>query len=148
MCAGQRRALPHVIVLLALSFPSTPVFAEEVLHCVDTENTGFRWGGGHASKTDFILSQFIVKIGPSEGTHRLVSENERLIAQVTGLEVQGWLDVYHCEKYDDKSVVCNTSSKTRPWFFGDNGHYVQAFLAGGPGFDPNISIAYGICTKP
>jgi len=75
----KRRALPHVIVLLALCFLASPVLAEEVLHCIDTENTGFHWEGGHASKTNFELSRFFVKIGPAEGAIRLLSENTALL---------------------------------------------------------------------
>ena len=44
----KRRALSHLIVLLALCFLASPVLAEEVLHCIDTENKGFHWEGGHA----------------------------------------------------------------------------------------------------
>jgi hypothetical protein len=79
----KRRALPHVIVLLALCFLASPVLAEEVLHCIDTENTGFHWEGGHVSKTNFVLSRFFVKIGPAEGAIRLLSENDRLITQAS-----------------------------------------------------------------
>src|SRR5215831_18275852 len=98
MCVGQRRALPHVIVLLALCFLASPVLAEEVLHCVDTENTGFHWEGGHASKTNFVLSRFFVKIGPAEGAIRLLSENDRLITQTSEGVLQYKSAEYRCEK--------------------------------------------------
>ena len=75
----MKKRLPHVIVLLALCFLASPVLAEEVLHCVDTENAGFHWEGDHASKTNFVLSRFFVKIGPAEGAIRLLSENTALL---------------------------------------------------------------------
>ena len=158
MCVGQRRALPHVIVLLALCFLASPVLAEEVLHCIDTENTGFHWEGGHASKTNFELSRFFVKIGPAEGAIRLLSENDRLITQASEGVLQHKSAEYRCEKISGMgSIVCNDKAANgMPWLFGSNGHYVRAYLLGGPGgprdpktfpLDPNIFIAYGICTK-
>jgi hypothetical protein len=50
------------------------------------------------------------------------------------------------------TLVCEDDySETMPWFFNENDtSYTRAFLAGPPTDernDPNISIAYGTCTK-
>jgi hypothetical protein len=45
--------------------------------------------------------------------------------------------------------VCDEPSGTEPWIFFPGNAYTHAFLQGGPpssGRDPNILIAYGICT--
>ena len=140
----KRRALPHVIVLLALCFLASPVLAEEVLHCIDTENTGFHWEGGHASKTNFELSRFFVKIGPAEGAIRLLSENDRLITQASEGVLQHKSAEYRCEKISGMgSIVCNDKAANgMPWLFGSNGHYVRAYLLGGPAgpLDPKLAV--------
>jgi hypothetical protein len=46
-------------------------------------------------------------------------------------------------------LVCDEPTGTEPWIFFPSNAYTHAFLRGGPpssGRDPNIWIAYGICT--
>jgi hypothetical protein len=141
------------MVMLALCFTASPVLAEEVLDCADTANTGFKWDEkGQASKADFAPRRFIVKIGQAEGGPRirLLSQDERLIRQTSEGRGQGSSDVYRCKTNAGGSIVCNEITNTEPWMFAKNGHYVRAYLLGGPTgrLDRNIEIVYGICTKP
>jgi hypothetical protein len=127
-------------------------FAEEVLYCVDNAVTGFKWEKDGASPTNFAPYRFTVKIGPAQGKLPLMSNNERLITQTSEGFLQGVPKIYECETHPYKTLCTKTDSgaATEPWLFAADGHYVRAFIAGGPPgseLDPNIAIGYGTCTK-
>ena len=68
------RTLPLMIILLCLT--ASPVLAEEVLYCTDTEVVGFRWDkAGKVSAGKFDTARFTIKV---------VSSTERTIAQMVG----------------------------------------------------------------
>jgi hypothetical protein len=55
---------------------ASPVLAEEVLYCVDTEMVGFAWDkAGQARQARFKPDRFTVK---------LVSDTERIITRMVG----------------------------------------------------------------
>jgi hypothetical protein len=117
------------------------VSAEEVLYCVDTDATGFKWDEhGQASPEKFPRDRYTIKI---------LSDTDRIITRMDG-DRAGVGFRYLCRRpYSDKDqVVCDDSSGLEPWSFHSN-TYTYAFLAGPPagGSAPNIIIGYGICTK-
>jgi hypothetical protein len=80
----------------------------------------------------------------------LMSNNERLITQTSEGFLQGLPEIYECETHPYKTLCTKTDSEaaTHPWLFAADGHYVRAFIAGGPPgseLDPNIAIGYGTC---
>ena len=69
--------------ILIASVPLTPVLAEEVLHCADTNNAGFKWDKkGAAWSVTFPLHRFTIKVGPTQ-SYPFISDNERLITRTT-----------------------------------------------------------------
>ena len=70
--------------ILIASVPLTPVLAEEVLHCADTNYAGFKWDKkGEASPLlTFPLQRFTIKVGPTQ-SYPFISDNERLITRTT-----------------------------------------------------------------
>jgi hypothetical protein len=132
-----------IIVGLCFFFTASPVVAEEVLNCVDTAGIGFEWGkNGDAKLSKFKSERHTVKV---------VSDIKRLIARMQG-DTAGTTNEYECEQYktDQEVVMCQDSVfPLEVWSFYRDA-YTRAFLFGGPpasGRDPNISIAYGTCTK-
>ena len=137
--------------MLIASVPLTPVLAEEVLHCADTNYAGFKWDKkGEASPLlTFPLQRFTIKVGPTQ-SYPFISGNERLITRTTEGMSRGESQLYRCSHWDQGVVCALPLAPSNPWLFANNGHYVRPFLAGGPpdsGFDPNIAIIYGTCTR-
>jgi hypothetical protein len=111
--------------------------AEEVLYCVDTDQTGFAWRNGQAKHGRFKTDRYTVKV---------VSETERVITRMEG-DTAGGSFRYLCKPETGDVIVCADRRHMYPWVFKGMA-YTYAFLAGGPtGNDPNIFVAYGICTK-
>ena len=98
-------------------------------------------------------------------TIKVISETERSITRMVG-DTAGKADSYECHRWGyyptppqpwekppppDNPVTCvDTFLGAEPWLFYKS-NYTRAFL-GGPrvvpgGGDPNISVAYGTCTK-
>jgi hypothetical protein len=73
--------------ILIASVPLTPVLAEEVLHCADTNYAGFKWDKkGEASPlVTFPLQRFTIKVGPTQ-SYPFISDKERLIWPAPGSE--------------------------------------------------------------
>jgi hypothetical protein len=137
--------------ILIASVPLTPVLAEEVLNCADTNNAGFKWDKkGEASPlVTFPLHRFTIKVGPTQ-SYPFISDNERLITRTMEGMSRGVSELYRCTHWDQGVVCVLPRAPINPWLFANNGHYVRPFLAGGPpdsGFDPNIAIIYGTCTR-
>jgi hypothetical protein len=138
--------------ILIACVPHTPVLAEEVLRCADTNYAGFKWDKkGEASPlVTFPLHRFTIKVGPTQ-SYPFISDKERLITRTTEGMSRGESQLYRCT-HRDQGVVCVLPfAPSNPWLFAtNNGHYVRPFLTGGPpdsGFDPNIAIIYGTCTR-
>jgi hypothetical protein len=148
---------PGIIAIFAYSLTASPILADDVLYCSDRDSVGFKWDrSGQASKASFALSRFTVRIGPapsrsSSSFAQPIAPDEREVVETTDGPDKGIPIVYRCAKVGDDKVVCTFPEHgTTPWMFAANGHYVRAFLAGGPassGLDPNIAIAYGTCTR-
>jgi hypothetical protein len=138
--------------ILIACVPHTPVLAEEVLHCADTNYAGFKWDKkGEASPlVTFPLHRFTIKVGPTQ-SYPFISDKERLITRTTEGMSRGESQLYRCTHWDQGVVCVLPFAPSNPWLFAtNNGHYVRPFLAGGPpdsGFDPNIAIIYGTCTR-
>src|SRR5262245_60085791 len=141
------RGLRHVGHLtIAICLTTSPVLAEEVLYCVDTAVTGFKW--------DKQKRPSVEHFNPRRFTVRIESETKRWITPTT---VGDTGDVYECKQPFKSAleVVCTESSGSVSWFFRNNTYYTRAFLAGGPlpkpsappPLDPNIALAHGTCTK-
>jgi hypothetical protein len=131
-----------LMTALCFFFTASPVVAEEVLYCVDTDAVGFAWGkDGDAKSSKFISERHTVKV---------VSDTGRLITRMQG-DTAGTTEEYECKLKFPKDflVVCQERVLgTDKWNFYHN-TYTRAMLYGPPsgGRDPNIWIAYGTCTK-
>ena len=130
----------HLAIVLCF-FATSPVLAEEVLYCVDTNTTGFAWDkNGKAKAGLFNVERHTVKV---------VSDTERLITPTEG-DTAGKAYAYECKQYDEVVLCRGTPLPLLDvWQFYPDG-YTRAFLSGGPpasGRDRNIVIAYGTCTK-
>jgi hypothetical protein len=130
---------------MALCFftASRQCLADEVLYCVDTAVTGFKWNqSGQASSSQF---------GPERFTIKIVSNTERIVTQMVG-DIAGQSLAVKCRRSFMRSsserISCDDGTGAEPWLFYRN-TYTRVFLAGPPagGSDPNITIAYGTCTK-
>jgi hypothetical protein len=120
---------------------ASPVQAEEVLYCVDMDATGFLWDkDNHASQRNFKLERHTIKV---------MSDTERLIQRMEG-DTAGKTRRYKCRRTygPPESTACDDGLGDNPWVFYQT-TYVRAFLAGPPagGWDSNITVAYGTCTK-
>jgi len=126
----------------ALCLAASPVMAEDVLYCTDTEVVGFGWDkAGKVSRGKFDTTRFTIKV---------VSSTERIIAQMEG-DTAGSQSKYGCRSATvnkEERLSCSDMLGQEPWVFYRN-TYTCAFLAGPPagGGDPNILVAYGTCTK-
>jgi hypothetical protein len=123
---------------VALCLTASPVLAEEVLYCVDTQVVGFVWDkSGEASVIKFRPIRYTIK----------VSETERVITRMVSVTA-GNPTVYKCKRpfTSSQELACDDGSGMQPWVFHRN-TYTRSFLYGPPGGDPNISVAYGTCTK-
>jgi hypothetical protein len=122
-------------LIMALSIcMASPVLAEEVLYCVDTDAIGFVWDKrGKASRSGFDPKRYTIKV---------VSNAERHIVDDTGFSAP-----YKCERYKDR-LICDDIIGGTPWVFSGT-TYTRAFLLGPPagGGDQNIAVIYGTCTK-
>jgi hypothetical protein len=146
-------------VPLLLCLATAPVLAEQVLYCVDTDVAGFIWDkSGAASLRKFTTSRYIVKMEPAT---EYGLKQSRVITDTTwgvlGHSLQykcranllGPSDVAGIPDISLSPLVCDEPTGTEPWIFFPSNAYTHAFLRGGPpssGRDPNIWIAYGICT--
>jgi hypothetical protein len=84
---------------VALCFAGSLAMADEVLYCVETDATGFRWDNqGHATHAAFNPVRFTVKI---------TSETERIITPMTG-DIAGFSDRYECKPVlsDKDEITC------------------------------------------
>jgi hypothetical protein len=140
---------------------SSPVFAEEVLYCVDTAVVGFQWDQkGQASITKFVPSRYTVKIirppgdllvqrlsrPPTPGMAFAFFIEKRI---VTGEGLRSPIEM-ECKSTIGADVICGDDLGMLPWAFGSDNRYTHAFFPGPPTDgrnDPNIWIAYGTCTK-
>ena len=127
------------LMVAVLCCTASPVLAEQMLYCTDTDATGFSWPQKGKPRT--------AKFNPERHTIKVVSDTERIITRMVG-DTAGSTDRYTCQLYLDRAISCNDGSGNRPWVFYRN-TYSRAFLGGPPagGGDQNTSIAYGICTK-
>jgi hypothetical protein len=85
------RALAMVCAALALAFfaAASPALAEEVLYCVDTAVTGFKWNErGEASTAKFSPGRFTIKIVSDE--KRIVTGDEIRFPDGAGVQAP-WL---------------------------------------------------------
>jgi hypothetical protein len=140
---GDKMTLRAGMCVLALCFTATPLLADEVLYCTDTDATGFKWDkNGAAAHLMFVEERFTVKI---------ISEDQRLITPSIG-DTAGRGEGYQCSRplphaLSDR-IECHDPTGGEVWVFFKN-TYTRAFLAGPPagGSDQNIWMAYGTCTK-
>jgi hypothetical protein len=134
------RASCAELTMVLCFFTASPVLAEEVLYCVDTAVAGFKWDkSGQASVAEFKPGRFTIKI---------VSVTERIVTPMEG-DIAGRSRPIACSGPSPfGETACDDEDYGRPWLFYRN-TYTRAFLSGPPagGDDPNIWIAYGICTK-
>jgi hypothetical protein len=123
---------------MALWCTTSPVLAEEVMDCVDTQSVGFVWDkAGKVRQRRF-----------TEDRHEVLSDTQRIITPTVG-DTAGYSVWYICHTaYEEGEIACDDASGTVPWLFHRN-TYTRAFLFGPPGGggDPNIGVAYGTCTK-
>ena len=129
------RAVLLVAALVALAGPA--LAEEHVLHCADTDATGFKWQVGQTepSRGRFLPHRYIVKV---------LSEERRTVTQTTG-DVAGMAHGLTCRKVFNY-FACNDASNSTSWLFQGN-NFVRAYMLG-PQFagDSNIWISYGTCT--
>ena len=121
------------ISIIALCM-TAPAAAEEVLYCIDTESTGFKWDKqGNAWRTGFKPGRFTVKV--ISETKRMISLEENAVPY----NCRAILGIDFCTRAT--GVVFD------PINFKGNS-YTRAHLFGTPiGGDPNITVSYGTCTK-
>jgi hypothetical protein len=146
-----------LMTALCFFFTASPVLADEVLYCVDTAVTGFKWNqSGQASVAQFKPTRFTIKIVSLSDTDSRVAKlyglrgnTKRIVTEMEG-DTAGRTRTITCgPPRFDESVACDEVVGGRPWIFSRS-TYTRAFLAGGPpagGRDPNIAIAYGTCTN-
>ena len=136
--------LRHCIFgVMALCFTVSPLLADEVLYCTDTDATGFKWDkNGAVSPRHFVEERFTVKI---------VSDSLRLITPSAG-DAAGMSLELSCARplpygMPDRTV-CNNQLSEEMWVFFRN-TYTRSYLFFAPpaGGDQNILVAYGTCTK-
>jgi hypothetical protein len=130
--------------MMSLCFTASSVLAEEVLYCTDTSLTGFVWKNGAISTTNFNPEHFTIKV---------LSDTKRVVGEKVGSYL------LTCEATDpttmltgEGAIACKDFLGSQPWMFyrkGASNTYTRAFLNGPPagGGDPNINVAYGVCTK-
>jgi hypothetical protein len=123
-------------ILLCLA-ASQALADEKVLYCTDTTALGIKWDDtGNASPARFLSNRYSIKI---------ISSSERVITELAG----GSADVperFECKRSHHQVISCSDESGLEAWAFSDN-KYTRAFLYGTPvGGDPNIVVAYGVCT--
>jgi hypothetical protein len=78
----------------------------------------------------------------------VLSHTQRIITPTVG-DTAGHSVWYICHTpYEEGEIACEDASGTVPWLF-HRSTYTRAFLLGPPGGggNPNIGVAYGICTK-
>jgi len=77
-------------LMMALSFcAASPVLAEEMLYCTDTEVIGFKWDSrGVASSSTFAPERYTIKVA---------SDTERFITRTVG-DTAGVAFRYECER--------------------------------------------------
>ncbi|MFZ0423965.1 MAG: hypothetical protein WAL80_13905 [Xanthobacteraceae bacterium] len=127
--------------IIAWCFTLSAACAEEVVYCIDTDATGFKWDEhGQAAPQQFARDRYTI---------RILSDTDRIISRMDG-DRAGVGYRYVCRRpYSDKEqIVCDDSSGFEPWSFHGNS-YTYSFLAGPPagGSSPNLIIGYGVCTK-
>jgi len=108
---GSRASLVVALMTLCICTASLAL-AEDVLYCVDTDLTGFKWDNkGSVRTANFVAQRYTVKV---------VSDTERLITRMLG-DTAGSTDRYHCEQPDavDREIIACRGiwSFDRPWFF-------------------------------
>ena len=129
------------LLILALWLAASPALAQQVLHCVDTQVIGFKWDdpNGKASSRAFQEERATIKI---------VSDTYRIITRMQG-DIAGSQFDYQCSSraYPKGRIVCHDMTGAELWIFYRNS-YTRAFLGGPPagGSEPNIVMAYGVCT--
>ena len=131
-------AIVAALLAVALVALAGPTRAEErVLHCADTDATGFIWRAGQTGveRSRFPPDNYIVNV---------LSEERRMITRTTG-DVVG-MTGFTCRKVF-KHLACNDSIGATSWLFQGN-NFVRAYIFG-PQFagDQNIWISYGTCTE-
>jgi hypothetical protein len=142
MARTYRRGYLAAHLTIALCLAVSPVLAQQVLYCVDTAATGFRWDkDGKVRQATFENDRFTVQV---------LSDNERIITPMTG-EIAGKSKRYTCTRpYSgvQERLVCDDGYDDEPWVFFRN-TYTHAFTSGPPagGTDVNIFVTYGTCTK-
>jgi hypothetical protein len=162
----QRIGIVACLAYVGGWFMASPVLAEEVLHCVDTQVVGFVWDKPPGTRTTRGTWRRQARPGPArrreraeavrEGeperyTIKIVSGAERIITRTVG-DTAGSSHVYKCKQSSPltspEDLACDEGTGMAPWVFHRN-TYTRAFLYGPPagGGDPNIYIAYGTCTK-
>lgn len=129
-----------IIVGLILCLTATRAFAQEVLYCVDTNATGFKWDEhGTAAPQQFPHDRYTIKV---------LSDTDRIITRMDGSRAGGGYH-YACRRpYSDKDqIICEDSTGLEPWTFHGSS-YTYAFLAGPPtgGDSSDLIIGYGTCT--
>jgi hypothetical protein len=126
-------------ITMALCLAASPVLAEEVMDCVDTQSVGFVWDkAGKVRQRPFTEDRYRVEV---------LSDTQRIITPMVG-DTAGHSDWYICHTpYEEGEIACEDGAGTAPWLFHRN-TYTRAFLLRPPGGggDPNIGVAYGTCT--
>jgi hypothetical protein len=129
------------VIATIIALWATAANAEEVLLCVDTDATGFVWRNGQAKQALLKTERYTVKA---------LSETERVITRMEG-DTAGSALQYLCmpSPLEPRDAIACTDLPFHgePWVFKGMA-YTRAILAGGPiGYDPNIAVAYGMCTR-
>lgn len=130
--------MTRIIAAALLVILATPSWAEEVIHCTDSDAVGFRWhkGEDQPRKAGYALARFTVKA---------VSKTKRIIdwpSEERSLE-------YKCHPIAGPALVCSLQNLPALWtiiFKGNRYERVNNFssLVGG---DPDLFVAYGTCSK-
>jgi len=76
---------------IALCLAASPVLAQEVPYCVDTDAVGFRWKEGRASSGKFAPDRYTIK---------LVSPTQRIMTRMVG-DTAGVPQRYTCRSLQD-----------------------------------------------
>jgi hypothetical protein len=148
-------------VPLLLCLATAPALADQVLYCADTDVAGFVWDkSGAASVRRFAARRYIVKLEPATEyglkQSRFISDTTESAAS-DPRKYECFNNLLGSLKGKDPMVpdaslspmACHDGTSTESWIFFPGNTYTHAMIYGGPpssGRDPNIFIAYGVCT--
>ena len=127
-----------VVAAVVFYLTATPVHANEVLYCADTQVLGFLWGQNGVAQSSFNGQRFTIKVlwETDRGGH----DDERKNAISLGVFAQSL----------SRTPRVTHFLGVEPWVFYKN-TCSWAFLAApamGPDkSDLNIAVGYGTCTK-